>query len=50
MTLLRRLLSARVGPDLGSSTVIQPVMTTVGVFTFLAGAYSSRRSARRGSR
>ena len=38
MTLIRRLLSARIGPDLGSSAVIQPVMTTVGVFTFLAGA------------
>ena len=38
MAFLRRILAARVGPDLGSAAVIQPVMTTVGVFTFLAGA------------
>ena len=38
MTRLRRLFTTRVGPELGSATVIQPVMTTVGVFTFLAGA------------
>jgi hypothetical protein len=38
MTLLRRLFTARVGPDLGSAAVIQPVMTSVGVITFLAGA------------
>ena len=38
MTLLRRLLTTRIGPDLGGSAVIQPVLTTVGMFTFLAGA------------
>lgn len=38
MAILRRLFTARVGPDLGSAAVIQPVMTIVGVFTFLAGA------------
>src|SRR4051812_26438754 len=34
----RRLLSARIGPELSAASVIQPVMTGVGVFTFLAGA------------
>ena len=34
MTLLRRLFTARVGPELGSAAVLQPVMTTVGVVTF----------------
>jgi hypothetical protein len=38
MSLLRQLLTARVGPDLCRAAVIQPVMTSVGVFTFLAGA------------
>ena len=38
MARLRRLFLGRIGPDLGSAAVIQPVMTTVGVFTFLAGA------------
>jgi hypothetical protein len=38
MSLLRRLFTTRVGPDLGRAAVIQPVMTTVGVVTFLAGA------------
>lgn len=38
MALLRRLLTARVGPDLSAAAVIQPVMTAVGVLTFLAGA------------
>ena len=38
MAFLRRLFTARVGPDLCGAAVIQPVMTTVGVFTFLAGA------------
>lgn len=37
MTLFRRLFSSRVGPDLFGAAVIQPVMTGVGVFTFLAG-------------
>jgi len=37
MTQLRRLLLGRAGPDLLGAAVIQPVMTTVGVFTFLAG-------------
>jgi hypothetical protein len=38
MSLLRRLFATRVGPDLFGAAVIQAVMTTVGVFTFLAGA------------
>jgi len=38
VTRLRKLFTMRVGPDLGSATVIQPVLTTLGVFTFLAGA------------
>ena len=38
MTRIRRLFLGRVGPELGSAAVIQPVMTIVGVFTFLAGA------------
>jgi hypothetical protein len=38
MAFLRRLLTARVGPELCAASVIQPVMTIVGVFTFLAGA------------
>jgi hypothetical protein len=38
MRLLRRIFLGRVGPELGSATVIQPVMTSVGVFTFLAGS------------
>jgi hypothetical protein len=37
MALLRRLFTARVGPALAGAAVLQPVMTTVGVFTFLAG-------------
>ena len=38
MAFLRRLFTARVGPNLGSAAVIQPVMTSVGAFTVLAGA------------
>jgi len=38
MTALRRLLTARVGPDLSGAAVLQPTLTAVGVFTFLAGA------------
>ena len=38
MGFLRRLFTSRVGPDLCGAVVIQPVMTAVGVFTFLAGA------------
>ena len=38
MTRLRRLFFSRVGPDISSAAVIQPVLTAVGVFTFLAGA------------
>jgi hypothetical protein len=34
---LSRLFRARVGPDLASASVIQPVLTAVGVVTFLAG-------------
>jgi hypothetical protein len=37
MRLLRRIFLGRIGPEVGSAAVIQPVMTTVGVFTFLAG-------------
>jgi hypothetical protein len=37
MRLLRRLFFGRVGPELASAAVIQPVMACVGVFTFLAG-------------
>jgi hypothetical protein len=38
MSLLRRLFLTRVGPNLFAASVIQPVLTAVGVFTFLAGA------------
>jgi hypothetical protein len=38
MTILRRLFATPVGPDLFGAAVIQTVMTTIGVFTFLAGA------------
>ena len=38
MAFLRRLFTARVGPELCGAAIIQPVMTIVGVFTFLAGA------------
>ena len=38
MTAIRRLLSARVGPNLFGAAVLQPVLTAVGVVTFLAGA------------
>jgi hypothetical protein len=38
MPLLRRRFLGRVGPDVGSAAVIQPVMTAAGVLTFLAGA------------
>lgn len=37
MTLLRRILFARFGPDTCGAAVIQPVLTFIGVFTFLAG-------------
>lgn len=37
MHALRRLLSARVTPDWSAAAVVQTVMTTVGVVTFLAG-------------
>jgi hypothetical protein len=37
MTLLRRLFLTRVGPNLFGASVLQSVLTTVGVFTFLAG-------------
>lgn len=38
MGFLSRLFRARVGPELSGASVIQPVLTVVGVFTFLAGA------------
>lgn len=37
MTALRRLLSARVGTTASAASVLQAVLTTVGVVTFLAG-------------
>jgi hypothetical protein len=37
MTFLRRLFCTRVGPNLFGASLIAPVLTTVGVFTFLAG-------------
>jgi hypothetical protein len=37
MTLLRLLHLTQVGPKVFGSSVIQPVLTAVGVFTFLAG-------------
>ncbi|MBX7104744.1 MAG: hypothetical protein K1X57_11730 [Gemmataceae bacterium] len=37
MSFVRRLFLSRVGPELTGGSVIQPVMTTVGVFTFIAG-------------
>lgn len=38
MSHLRRMFLARVGPSLFAAAVIQPVLTVVGVITFLAGA------------
>jgi len=35
--IIRRLFTARFGPNLLGAAVIQPVLTGVGVFTFLAG-------------
>jgi len=37
MKLLRRLFQTRVGPDLLGASVLAPVFTAVGVFTFIAG-------------
>ena len=37
MTVLRRLFFTRVGPNIFGASVIQPILTVVGVFTFLAG-------------
>jgi hypothetical protein len=37
MTLLRRLFFGRIGPDVSSAAIIQPIMTAIGVFTFIAG-------------
>jgi hypothetical protein len=37
MTLLRRLFFARMGPEVTSAAILQPVLTGVGVVTFLAG-------------
>ena len=37
MTSIRKLFRTRVGPDLFGASVIQPVLTAVGVFTFFAG-------------
>jgi len=38
MTAVRRLFTRRVGPNLFGAAVVQPTLTAVGVFTFLAGA------------
>jgi hypothetical protein len=38
MATVRRLFTARVGPSLFGASVVQPTLTGVGVFTFLAGA------------
>lgn len=38
MRLLRRLMFARVGPDLFAASTIQAILTAIGVFTFVAGA------------
>lgn len=37
MNLIRRLLFTRVGPHIGAAAILQPVLTGVGFFTFLAG-------------
>jgi len=37
MTLLRRMFLTRIGPKVFGASVIQPVLTLVGVFTFFAG-------------
>jgi drug/metabolite transporter (DMT)-like permease len=37
MTAIRRILSARVGSKVSAASVIQAVLTAVGVFTFIAG-------------
>jgi hypothetical protein len=37
MALLRRLFLAQIGPDLLGASVLGPVLTAVGLFTFLAG-------------
>lgn len=38
MSLIRRLFTRRVGPDVLGASVLCPLMTGIGVFTFLAGA------------
>lgn len=38
MTALRRVFASKVGPDRVGAAVVQPVLTGVWVFTFLAGA------------
>ena len=38
MTLLHRVLFSRVAPNLFAASVVQPLLTAIGVFTFLAGA------------
>ena len=38
MTTIRRLFTSRVSPNLFGAAVVQPTLTAVGVFTFLAGA------------
>jgi len=37
MTFLRRLFLGRIGPTISSASVIQLILTGVGVFSFLAG-------------
>jgi hypothetical protein len=38
MAAIRRVFAARIGPNLFGASVVQPVLTAVGVFTFLVGA------------
>jgi hypothetical protein len=37
MTALRRVLLSRIGPDIHAGSVLSPLLTGVGVFTFFAG-------------
>ncbi len=37
MAFLRRLCCSRIGPNIFGASVLQPTLTVVGVFTFIAG-------------
>lgn len=39
MSLLRRLFLTPVGPQLFEASVMQPILTAIGVFTFIAGVF-----------